>query len=225
MQPYQEASEEIQRQGKRPGKVLGSAAAIGLSAVGAGIGARVFPFLSKHIPLDLMRKGLNKIDPRLGKFADSAVGHGFSLDDVRQFLSGKFPTQTENDSDKNPTEKNPQHNNPLNDFESNYPDVAQALANIMKNGQPPDAAAAILKQTKSFSNSIKKLEGDIGKNFVDYVLELFGPQLSGKRGEDQTNSQPAQDLQQNQAPQQGVDHQLLNLIQGLRTSLKGMQGG
>ena len=105
-------------------------------------------------------------------------------------------------------EEQKKQSNPLQDFETNYPDIAQALANTMKQGQSPDAAAGILKTSSSFGKKVKELEKSVGKNFVDYVLELFGTQ-SGSMQQPQQMQQ--QQPQQKQGQQQGgnIDQELM----------------
>jgi hypothetical protein len=83
MQPYQEASEEFSKQSSRP---FQAAAAIAVPIAKAGIGKRVASFLSKYIPQDLSIKGLSKIDPRLGKFAELSMEAGHSFDEVKDFI-------------------------------------------------------------------------------------------------------------------------------------------
>lgn len=198
MQPYQKASEEIKKHQQLPTQALGTAASVAGSIVGGGaIAKRVLPFLSQYIPADLMRKGLSKLDPRFGKFIDGALNHGYNIDEVRGFMEEKF-------SQPGQSTQQVSSSNPLQDFETNYPEVAGALSRTIQNGQSPDAAAAILKNSTSFSKEIKKLEKEVGKNFVDYVLELFGNQS-------QQMQQPENFQQMQGQPQQGsnVDAQLM----------------
>lgn len=206
MQPYQAATEEIRRQGQLPKKALGTAVAIGASLAGTNaLTSRILPFLSSYVPGNLMRKGLEKVSPRIGKFVDTAINNGFSLDEVRDFLSSKFADGSAERPQETQSQTSPEINqhNTLQDFETNYPDIAGALARTMQNGQSPQAAAAIIKQSSPFSKSIKKLESDVGKNFVDYVIELFG------------NQEPLNQPQQMQQPSQeqmqggGIDQQLM----------------
>src|ERR1700722_19679494 len=83
MQPYQEATQEIKRQSQLPLKILKQGAFIGATALGgAPILARIAPLLSKFIPEDMAIKGLSKIDPRFGKFINSAMKLGHSFEDV-----------------------------------------------------------------------------------------------------------------------------------------------
>jgi hypothetical protein len=199
MQPYQEASEEINRQAKAPLRALKTAGSL---IGGATIAGRIVPFLSKHIPGELMRKGISKIEPRLGKFIEGALNNGYDLDNVRSFISDKFSPKEE----KQQSEQNQE--NPIvkqaKDFETNYPDIIQALTGHINNGRSPQEAAAILKTSTPFSQKIKKIEKETGKNFVDFILEMMGGNQSSQMQQPQQMQQ--QDQQeiptQSQAPQQ-----------------------
>lgn len=218
--PYQAATEEVRKQSQTPTNLLKTAGAIGTSLVGgSAIASRILPLINKFVPADLMRKGLSKVDPRVGGFVETAINNGFSLDDVRNFMTEKFSQGS----------KEQKQANPLQDFETSYPDIAQALSGYINQGQSPDAAAGILKTSTAFGKKIGKLEKETGKNFVDYVLELFG---NGQQSQMQQPSpqqmQPQnQQMQQaQQAPQgQGLDPQLMQLMNGIRSSIQNLRGG
>lgn len=187
MQPYQEASQEINRQAQTPIKALKTAGAI---IGGTTIAGRVLPFLSQHIPGELMRKGLSKIEPRLGKFIEGSLSNGYSLNEIRNFMSEKFTPKQEEETQENPVVKQ------AKDFETNYPDIVKALMTHINNGQSPQDAASILKSTKTFGKKIKKIEKDTGKNFVDFILEMMGGNQSSQM------QQPQQQAQKGTIPQQ-----------------------
>ncbi len=200
MQPYQAASEEINRQAQAPLKTLKKAGSL---IAGGAIAGRIIPFLSKHIPGELMRKGISKIEPRLGKFIEGALNNGYDLDDVRSFIGDKFsPKQEENpqeQSQENPVIKQ------AKDFETNYPDIVQALTSHINNGRSPQEAAAILKQSTPLSKKIKKIEKDTGKNFVDFIVEMMGGNQSSQMQQPQqmqAQGTPGTPQPQQQAPQQ-----------------------
>lgn len=206
LQPYQIAGEEIQRKNELPIKGISHATSFLAGATLPKAVGRILPFLNKSIPLDLMQKGINKINPKIGKFINGALGEGYDLEEIREFLNDKLQPGNSIDNSGQETDEK-RHINPLQNFETNYPDIAGALARTMQNGQSPQAAAAILKQSTPFSKSIKKLESEVGKNFVDYVLELFGPQTQqNPQGGGQMN-QPMQPQMGQPQPQQGMAQQ------------------
>ncbi len=96
MQPYQEASEEILRESKRPGEALktGVKTAAGLIGGGAVLN-RVAPFLNKFISPNIAAKGLEKVDSRFGKFIKESVQNGNSIEDAISFIKDKISPEQE----------------------------------------------------------------------------------------------------------------------------------
>lgn len=183
------AQAEIERSQGRD-KLVRKGVTAGAGLALAGGAARILPFLSEHIPLDLAIKGISKINPKIGNLLNEGTKMGLNVSEGLDYLKSQFSQAEE------PAKKR----NPLQDFETNYPELAQGLMNTIQNGQTPQAAAAILKQSTSLGKQVKKLEKEVGKNFIDYVLELFGPQGEGMQPQQQP--QPISQGQQN-APQQG----------------------
>lgn len=208
MQPHQKAAESLRSGEEYPLHLFkqagltaigGGAAAVGSKAVNKLIPA-IGSLINSYIPENLSIKGLSKIDPRFGKFIEGAMKEGYSYDDIRSFLGDKIEKTQEIEKIQS---------DPLKFFETNYPNIAGALARTMQNGQSPEAAAAILKSSTPFSKDIKKIEKESGKNFVDYVLELFGNR--GQETQQQQMQQPEENQQVQEQPQQsgGVDAQLM----------------
>jgi hypothetical protein len=221
--PYQTAAEETRRQAGAPIK---TAATIGASVIGGSAALKkVLPFLNKLIPGELMRKGLSKVNPDIGKFIDTALNNGYGLDDIRNFMSEKFSPKEE---DNQQTQENPIVKQ-AKDFETNYPDIIQALMSHINNGRSPQEAAAILKTSTPFSQKIKKIEKDSGKNFVDFILEMMGGKQTSQM--QQPQQMQAQDPQGTPGtlPQQqsagGLDPQLMQLMNGIRSSIQNLRGG
>ncbi len=91
LQPYQKASQEIVRQSKAPGKLLKEGVGLASTAIGGGaILSRVLPLLNKFVPDELASKGLEKVDPRLGKFFKGVFSKGFTVKDGLDYLRKKF---------------------------------------------------------------------------------------------------------------------------------------
>lgn len=197
--------EEIRRsQGRDKFIKKGASLAIGAgtAALGAGIASKISPFLSEYIPLDIAMKGISKVSPKVGDFLKKGQSLGLDMKEGFDFIKENL----------SPKEEPKKQANPVQDFEINYPEIAQALANTMKQGQSPDAAAGILKTSSSFGKKVKELEKSVGKNFVDYVLELFGPQAGSMQQPKQMQQEQTQ--QQNQAGPQGVniDQELMSAL-------------
>jgi hypothetical protein len=160
-----------------------TALAVGTSALGIGNASKILPFLNELIPADLAMKGINKIAPKVGEFLKKGQSMGMDLKSGFQFLKDNLQNAQAS-----------QQKNPLQEFETNHPELAKALQEQIKKGQPPQAAAAILKTSSIHGNKVKKLEKELGKNFIDHVLELFGS--------NQPNSATQQQIQQVQQPGQ-----------------------
>lgn len=170
---------------------------IGLAAGFAGAN-KILPLLNEFVPSSLALQGLKKVDKRIGTFIDKTLENGFSGESVLGFLRDQFGQKT---SEPTQTSKETQPLHPLQEFEQTYPDIAQAMSNLINQGQSPQAAAAILKQSTPFSSKIKRLEKDVGKNFVDYVLELMGGN-AGQMQQPSAQQQVAQPQAQQMEPQQ-----------------------
>lgn len=54
---------------------------------------RIAPLLNKVVPTALAVKGIQKVNPRLGKFLTSAVASGFGMDEAIDFLRNRFGNQ------------------------------------------------------------------------------------------------------------------------------------
>lgn len=203
---------------------------IGL-ATGSALFNKITPLLNNLVPSSLAIKGLQKIDKRLGDFVSQGLENGFTSENILDFLRSKFSPVQEAKQEEVAETSSQQQQNPLQEFETNFPDIARALAATMQNGQSPEASAAILKSSTPFSKKIKDLEKKIGKNFVDYIIELFGG-MQNQQSENQQGMQQQQIEQQmqqspQQAPQQaagGVDPQLIKLMQNITNSLQGLRG-
>jgi hypothetical protein len=164
MQPYQQASEEIKRQGNRPAqiaKTVGSAASAAASLYSGGnILGKVLPMLSQYLPEDLAIKGLNKIDPRFGKFIQKALSNGQSFDEVRDFIGEKAEEQKTLDN--------------RNIIEQVSPELFQFLKDQIGKGRQPIEAGAIAQHDKKFADIIKKLMKDHKTNWSDIIQSIFG---------------------------------------------------
>ncbi len=221
MQPYQEATEQVRKRAQDPKKALTAAGTIaGSIAGGSALASRVLPLLSSYIPGELMRKGLSKINPKIGAFVDTAINNGYGLDDVRDFMKEKFSTS---ESSELPQQQNQDQEHPIvkeaKIFESDFPQIAQAIANLMKSGRTPIESADIVE--KSLPKEIKSMEKKMGKKFKDFITELFGNQPESMQQPQKPQQIQKEQPQQNQNESQGgIDPQLLQLVQGIRSSLQ-----
>lgn len=188
MQPYQEASEEIQRQNQMPGKALKSLSktAVGLAGGGAILN-RVAPFLNKMIPGDIAAKGLAKIDPRFSKFINGALEKGHTMEDVRGFIQDKI----------SPEEQPEQKQNILSQYSG---ELHQFIEDHINKGRAPLEAGALAQLDPKFKKAISQMEKDHKTPFSSILQALYG---QGKQQGQPQSQQPAQPQQQQATQQQG----------------------
>lgn len=205
MQPYQEASEEIKRQGQFPHRLAKEAvpAAIGLGTTFAAgkLASRVLPMLSQYVPQDLAIKGLNKIDPRFGKFIEKAIGAGESFDEIKDFIGGKAQEGAAIEN-QNVIKK---YDDKLHEF---------LKKNIEELGLTPAQAVGLIDIYPQHKKNIEKLEKDYKVPFISLVEQVYGKGEKGKQSQQQA---PEQMQQQGTNP---AREQLMQAMQALSQKLK-----
>ena len=204
MQPYQKANEEQIRQRDLPSNFLKKAASVGGTAaasyLGAGTISKVLPFLSKYIPEDLAIKGLNKIDPRFGKFINHAMKGGHSFDEVKDFIGEKAQSEMSKEN--------------RNIIEQESPELHEFILSHIKQGRKPLEAAALATLDTSrgpnFKQIISKLQKTHKVNWGQIVQDLYG------NGEQELpEQQNNQEKQQQQQPGQG-QQALMSILQKIQ---------
>lgn len=144
MQPYQEASEESTRQSYRP---FQAASTLAIPAAKLAFGGRIMAMLNNFVPGKLAVQGLNKIDPRLGKFMSLGQEMGHSYDDLKSFISEKIGQDDQQEAAKENR----------NIIEQESPELHQFIDQEIKKGKKPIQAAAVAQKDKRFSSIIEKL--------------------------------------------------------------------
>ena len=191
MIPYQEAGQRIKEQGERPARVLGSVASMGLQAAGisgaASAGAslmkRALPFLSKYIPQELAIKGLNKLDPRFGKFIKNAMDEGHDFEEVKNFIEEKGTSELEEQ------EKSKEHRNIIEQYS---PELFQSLKDQIQRGRTPLEAASHALHDPNFSKIIKKIQTDHKTSFATILKNIFREEEAGLAQQGRQQAQPQQ---------------------------------
>lgn len=211
MQPYQQASETIQRQNELPLdvlKTLGKLGATALGTAGAYGGAshlikQVTPFLSKYIPQDIATKALSKIDPRFGNFINKSLESGASFDEVRDFIKEKAEKNNEKDT--------PQENR--NIIQKYSDELDQFIKNVMKNGNlSAQEAGTFASSNAKFKRIIDKMVSDYKTPFSSIIENSYGSEQKQN-----PSQQTTQETQQNQQPGQG-QQALMELLQKIKQS-------
>lgn len=207
MQPYQKASNSIIEAQERPMKALSGAASMAIS--------RVMPFLNNYVPMKLALSGLNKVDPRWGKFFKQATDEGYDEEEVRGFLKDKIENGI-----KGETENQEQSKENRNIIEQYSPELHQFIDQEVRKGRPLIQAGALAQNDKRFADIIDKIQKQHKTPWSQILQSIYGGALQ---------EQP-QDQGQMQQPQQGggqgdIDPALQQLIQQGNTILQKFKGG
>lgn len=205
MQPYQEASEEYNRQGAVP---IQAAGAIGSAALTLGaIGKRVLPFLNKHIPSALAVQGLGKINPKIQEFTKMALDLGYTSDNIRDFIGSKV----ESEASQQPAKEK------RNIIEQESPELHQFMLNEIKKGRTPMAAGALValpgKERNDFRKVISKLTKSHKLSWAEIIDSVYGAS-----GSQQSNVEPGQ-----QSPEMGEDTQTQQMGPGTQNLYRILQ--
>ncbi len=180
MQPYQEASDEIKRQSEEPAKALSAITktAAGLAG-GSAILNRISPLLNKFIPNEMALKGLEKVDPRFGKFIKGAISKGHSVEEVRDFIQEQVSPQGKEQLEEE---------NVIKQFS---PKLAKLIDSSLKSGRTLEEVSGIaMSPEHKHSKTIENMEKSLGMTLYDIIRSVYG---GPKRGQ-----QPAQAEQQGQ---------------------------
>lgn len=174
MQPYQEASEEFTKQSYRP---FEAAAAIGGAGLKTAISGKIMSMLNKYVPTDLAIKGLNKIDPRLGKFLSMGQKMGYSENELRGFIENKIK---ENPSQEPAKQKR-------NIIEQYSPELNLAIKEEIKKGKSPfEATNIVVFHNKQFEPIIKKIMKDHKTPWSAILQSVYGSEIQPQQNQQQT---------------------------------------
>ena len=69
---------------------------------------RIIPLLNKVVPSAIAFKGLQKLDPRIGKFFTQAQEKGYGQDEIMEFMRNEFQGGGEQDQRLRPDERSAQ---------------------------------------------------------------------------------------------------------------------
>ncbi len=167
MRPDEEANrDEIERDKRfrsNINKGVGTAATIGA----AGVTARVLPFLSKFIPVDLAMKGLSKVSPKLADFLKRGQSMGLNIEEGFQYVRDSISSKEKPKDNKNI-------------IEQYSPELHQFIDQEIKKGRRPIEAGALAQNDKSFSEVIKKLSKDHKTPWSNILESIYGQEGANK---------------------------------------------
>ena len=194
LRPDEEVAEKEVRKAKERNSeyksVLETAATAATGIVGGQAALKVLPFLSEYIPLDVAKKGIDKIAPTLGRMLDHGVAQGLTLQSGLDFLKGEFIPE-EGKKMKEEKQKN------------EVGEISQELQDFIEQhvqaGKSPDHAAALAMVNPKFLDITRKIEKQTGKPFTASIRELYEGKAVNQQG--QQGQMPEQQGQMQQQPQ------------------------
>lgn len=196
MEPYQKAAEALRSSKEYPLQLLknagltalgGGAAALGSKALNSLIPA-VGAMINNYIPEKLSIAGLNKIDPRLGKFIQGAMEEGYGYEELREFIGDKVQK----------TQKGEQKNL----IQQESPELHQFIDQEIRSGMTPLQAGAKASVDKKFTEVIKKLVKSHKMPWANILETIYGNAEQALPPSNQSQGQ-----QQQQQPMQGQQQQ------------------
>lgn len=167
-QAYKGAGEETRKQGELPFTAAKKAAGVGLGIAGLSGGSqlasKVMSLINKHVPEDLAIKGLNKLDPRFGKFIQTALENGGSWEEAREFIGEKAQEGAEQENVK-------EQDNLIKKYS---PELHQFIEGEIQKGRSPLEAGALAQLKPEFKRHIEKLSKDHKAPFSALLKTVYG---------------------------------------------------
>lgn len=213
MRPDEQSSlSEIERNKRADQKIKGglkTAASIGLTAAGAGIAAKVSPFLSDYITTDLAIKGISKVSPKIGEFLKNGMKQGLDAKSGLDFLKKSLGMGTENQEAEQPQAQQqaapPEQKNIIQQYS---PELYEFLKGNIDSGRSVLEAGALAQIDNKYKSVIQKIEKDHKAPWSGILSSIFGqseqpkPQQQAQQPQGQDMNQRVQAPQQSEKPQQ-----------------------
>lgn len=154
--------ERDQRFRSNVGKGIGTAATIA-GGVAAASTAKILPWLSSYIPVDLAMKGISKVSPKLGDFLKRGQAAGLNIEEGIQYLRDQAPKQ----------EKVAKENR--NIIEQYSPELHQFILGEIKLGRNAMQAGALASADKKrFKKIIDKITKDHKTPWSAILQTVYG---------------------------------------------------
>jgi len=222
MQPYYQKAAEAQREREEYplnlAKNLGSAALgagaarLGYSALGT-ILPKIQALISPKVPDAFSIGGLNKVDPRLGKFIDGALKEGYSYDDIKGFLGEKVQKSEQKEEEQKARKKG-------NIIEQYDPELHIYISEKLKNGEGLYYAGRKALDHPRFKKAVDKITKDHKASWTDILKAVYGEVFKNKEQEMNQQRSPnapaAQAAPQQPGPGEGELMQTLQQILAIR---------
>lgn len=187
MQPYQQSALQSEKESEKYKNYL----------------SKVGNLLSYYIPANIAVKGINKVQPLLKSFTDSAQQKGFSDEEIRDFIKEKYDESKES-----------QKNQPKSVFD-------ELLGDVDIN-QLPEQVQNQLGFLKTISDQLEKKGTPRESSTFKRLKKKIDEVLSGKIGELQGEAMamPQQPMQSQQQLGQG-SQALMAILQKIQATRGG----
>lgn len=190
MEPYQAASETARKSGESEidliKNLISSAALGGGARAGASATAALLPkigaLISKYVPDELSKKGLEKLDPRFGTFFKKVESEGGDYGEVRTFLDDKIQKTQEKIKPK-------QNRNIIEQYD---PELHTYLQEYLKKGKSLFEAGKKALGHARFKKAIDKMVKDHKSSWNTILQTVYGSE----------NARPAQEETKQEISQQ-----------------------
>lgn len=198
LRPDEEVAEkEVKKAKERTSEVksvLETTANAATGIVGGSMALKVLPFLSEYIPLELAKKGIDKVAPTLGRMLDQGLKQGLTLQSGLEFLKGEFiPEEGKKMREEKKKNEVGEVSQELQDF----------IEQHVQGGKSPDHAAALAMVNPKFMDMTRQIEKQTGKPFTASIRELYEGKAVNQQGQEQGQPQQPQQAQAPQGQQQG----------------------
>jgi hypothetical protein len=223
LRPDEEVTEnEIRKSKERSNNVksvLETAGSAATGIAGGQLAMKVLPFLNEYIPLEIAKKGIDKIVPKLGKFLDHGISQGLSLQSGLDYLKSEFlPEFGKEKKAENRQNEIGQVSQELQDF----------IEQQVQAGKSPDHAAATAMIRPEFLEITSQIEKQTGKPFPTSIRELYeGKAVNQGQSKATLQGQEEMGQQMQQSPQapQGQQSQINPKLQAAYQKLGAYFGG
>lgn|SRR5574338_564373 len=185
--PFEQHEDFERKKEEDPLKLLKKGVGVAASiAGGSSLINRLLPLLSSHIPEKIAKKGIEKVNPQLGNFVESATNFGYDFYQVRDFLRAKAAEEQKTQEEKKDI-KSPSKGNIIQQYS---PQLHEFLTEEIQKGRSPLEAGALASIQDSFKPIIKKLVQDHQSPFSSILETVYGSTQQPSVARSQT--QPSQ---------------------------------
>ena len=173
------AAAEIERDRELRGTV-GKGVKTAVALAGGALGARLLPFLSEFVPVDLAMKGIDKVAPKIGDFLRRGQKAGLNVKEGMEFVKSHMKTPESEER---------------NLIQKYSPELHQFISEQIKSGRSPLQAGALAQSDpdkKNFGSIISKITKENKATWADILQNIYGQEGAPQQGTPQPPPPPPQ---------------------------------